>query len=68
MNSHINEFCAFNQMSKSEILEDIDHRVRCGLTNLSACREIVQELSEVGQILSIDSIRSAYRRWKSRME
>ena len=63
MNCHTDEFCAFNQMSKSEILADIDHRVRCDLTNLSACRECVQELSEVGQILSIDAIRSAYRRW-----
>jgi len=30
MIGHTDEFCAFNQMSKSEILADIDHRVRCG--------------------------------------
>ena len=58
------QFDEFNQMSNGEIMEDIDHRVRCNVPIIEACREVVEELGIVGQILQVETIRKAYGRWK----
>ena len=59
------QFNSFTRMTNKEILEDIDHRVKCGVPLLRACKEIVEEQGQIGHRLYVESIRKSYNRWKN---